>query len=148
MISGSILYVEDDEDDVLLLKMAFKRAGITNPLEAVIDGSQAIDYLAGTGQYADRQRYPLPGLVMLDLNLPRRSGLEVLAWMRQQPALRRIVAIVFTSGLDAREVKRAYDLGVNSFIAKPVDLEDRIKMAQELKAWWLDRNHVPRVDGE
>lgn len=148
MINGSILYAEDDENDVVLVKMAFKRAGITNPLEVVIDGKQAIDYLAGTGPYADRQRYPLPGLVLLDLKLPRQSGLDVLAWMRQQPALKRLVAIVFTSGLDAGEIGRAYDLGANSFIAKPADLEDRLKMAQALKAWWLERNQVPPVDGE
>lgn len=84
--TAPILYADDDENDVFFLKRAFADAGITNVIEAVADGQQAIDYLAGQGRYSDRARYPLPCLVMLDIQLPRKSGMEVLRWLR--PGLR------------------------------------------------------------
>jgi CheY-like chemotaxis protein len=140
-----ILQVEDDENDVFLLDRVFKRAGIANPLHTATDGQMAIDYLAGTGQFADREKYPLPCLILLDLKLPKKDGLEVLEWIRQQPGLKRMVVVVFSSSSLEQDVDRAYDLGANSFIQKPSDAEHTVEIAQLLKGWWLGYNHFAPV---
>ena len=97
MTKRSILQVEDDENDAFLLKALLQENGVTNAVHLVTDGQMAVDYLTGTGPFADREKYPLPCMMLMDLKLPKKSGLEVLAWLRQQPALRRIVVIMFTS---------------------------------------------------
>jgi len=140
-----ILEVEDDKSQAFLLQYAFEQAGITNAVHVATDGQMAIEYLAGSGPFADRVKYPLPKLVMLDLNLPRKTGLEVLEWTRQQPALKRLVVILFTSSCLPADIDRAYDLGANSFIQKPADLADALEMAQLLKGWWLGYNHFAVV---
>jgi len=121
--AGVILLAEDDDADVLLLCRAFAKAGVTNPLQVVSDGEQAVAYLAGQGGYADRERHPLPALVLLDIKLPRRSGLDVLAWMREQPGLRRIPVIVLTSSEQPADISCAYDAGAHAFHIKPVGFE-------------------------
>ncbi len=138
-----ILQVDDEETDAILLASVFADAGITNPLRVASDGQQAIDYLAGTGMYADRERYPLPCLVLLDLKLPVRSGAEVLEWMRSQPALRSIVVIVLSSSALPSDVRTAYALGANSFVEKPGQYSEAADLARALKAWWLDFNQYP-----
>jgi len=85
-----VLYVEDNADDVLLLRHAFKRADILDPVQFAQDGQEAIDYLAGAGKFSDRKKYPMPRLVLLDLKLPKKTGIEVLQWIREQPALRKL----------------------------------------------------------
>ncbi|HWH69743.1 MAG TPA: response regulator [Candidatus Sulfotelmatobacter sp.] len=139
----AILQVEDEEADITLLQYVFRQAGIQVPLRAVTDGQMAIDYLSGAGPFADRATYPLPCLILLDLKLPKLTGLEVLAWLRQQPRLKRTVVIVFSSSAQLGDVERAYDLGANSFIQKPPDLEHTREIAQLLKAWWLGYNCFP-----
>jgi len=136
-----ILQVEDEANDVFLLQRAFRQAGIDNPVKVATDGQMAIDYLAGAGQFAERARYPLPALVLLDLKLPRKSGREVLQWIRAQPAFRRVIVIVFTSAPYVGDVGLAYDLGANSFLVKPTDFTQYLDVARLLKAWWLDYNH-------
>lgn len=140
MAKSCILLVEDDPNDVLLLKYAFQQAGITNRLEVVGDGQEAIEYLTGAARFADRKQHPLPGLILLDLKLPRKNGLEVLEWVRQQPSLRGVVVIMLTSSHHPQDVDRAYELGVNSFVVKPLDIERRLQFAQLLKGWWLGFN--------
>ena len=96
----AVLYVEDEENDVLLLRMCFQQAGITNPFKVVVNGKEAIDYLAGHGQYADRHEYPFPCLVLLDIKLPLKSGFDVLHWMRQgqqSPAVKKLPFVMLTS---------------------------------------------------
>lgn len=117
----TILLVEDDSNDTLLLQRAFRRAGITLPLQMVSDGDQAVAYLRGDDQYADRKTYPLPSLILLDLKLPRRSGLEVLQWLRQEAPgpVKEIPVIVLTSSRLSEDVDQAYSLGANSYMAKP-----------------------------
>jgi len=116
----TILLVEDDSNDVLLLQRAFRRAGLMHALQIVTDGDQAVSYLNGDGEFADRQAHPLPALVLLDLKLPRRSGLEVLEWLRNQPEnLKALPVIVLTSSRLSEDVDRAYGLGANSYMAKP-----------------------------
>src|SRR5919205_937131 len=110
---GSVLLVEDDPNDVTLTQRAFARAGFANPLQIVNDGEQAIAYLAGDARYADRQRYPLPILVLLDLKLPRKSGFDVLGWLRGVPDVRRLPVVVLTSSAQSPDIDRAYDAGAN-----------------------------------
>jgi len=119
-----ILYVEDEETDILLVQHVLNRAGITNLLKTVKDGKAATDYLAGNAPFNDRRLYPLPGLVLLDLNLPYWSGFEVLAWIRRQPHLRRLPVVVLTSSRRPDDIARAYDAGANGYLVKPNSLAD------------------------
>jgi len=121
--SPLILLVEDDPDSVTLLQRAFRKAGLTNALQVVEDGEQAVRYLSGQEPYADPERHPLPVLVLLDLKLPRKSGFEVLAWLRREPDLRHLPVVVLTSSREPSDIKRAYDLGANSYLVKPVAVD-------------------------
>ena len=145
MSTKCILQVEDDEADVFLLRRVFEQAGITSPLQTVADGQMAIDYLSGVGEFADRQKHPVPCLVLMDLNLPRKDGLEVLRWIRQQPNLNKLVVVVFSSSALDRDVERAYELGANSYIQKPPSLDQLREIAQLIKGWWLGYNHFAPV---
>ena len=140
-----ILYAEDDANDVFLLHHAFQEARIQEVLKVVNDGQAAIDYLSGSGPYADRARFPFPTMLLLDLQLPLRNGLEVLQWIRGVISIRRLVVIMFTSSRHPSDISRAYDLGVNSFISKPVSVGDRVQFARELREWWLCRNQSPTI---
>jgi CheY-like chemotaxis protein len=115
----TLLLVEDNEDDVFIFQRAFKRAAITDAVQIVNDGQEAMNYLAGVGPFADRQRHPLPYLVMLDLKLPRRSGVEVLEWMHQQPELAGVPVIVLTSSAEHRDIQRTRELGALHYLVKP-----------------------------
>lgn len=142
-----ILQVEDEANDVFLLQRAFREAGIPNPVRVATDGQMAIDYLAGTGSFSNRREHPLPSMVLLDLKLPRKSGREVLQWIRSQPTFKRIVVIVFTSGQYIGDVGLAYDLGANSFVVKPVDFSQYVSIARLLKDWWLNLNlYAPALE--
>jgi CheY-like chemotaxis protein len=140
-----ILYVEDDEHEVLLLRHCFEAAGIKHPLHVVGDGNEAMTYLGRAALDGDGGPHPMPRLVLLDLHLPGMSGLEVLEWIRAQPALTNLVVILFTSSDDPQEVACAYRLRVNSFIKKPDDLRGRLEMARLLEGWWLRRNQFPEA---
>lgn len=146
MNNKSILHVEDEETDILLREMVFKRAGITSPVHVVTDGQMAIDYLAGAEPFADRRKHPLPCLVLLDLKLPKVGGLEVLGWIRRQPLLRKLVVIVFSSSTYPADIDRAYELGANSYIEKPSTVERTLEVAQLLKGWWLGYNRFPPIN--
>jgi CheY-like chemotaxis protein len=139
----TILLVEDDENDVLLVQRAFRKAGVANPLRVLGDGDAAVAYLSGEGVYADRRVHPLPGLLLLDLKLPRRSGLEVLGWLRQQRGLGRLITVVLTSSRESSDVNRAYELGANSYLVKPVLLGDLVEMVKRLDLYWLLTNEKP-----
>lgn len=138
-----VLLVDDNADDVLLMKRAFAATSITAPLTVLTDGSAAIEYLSGTGEYSDRSAYPLPALMLLDLKMPRRSGFDVLEWLRRQPALKRLPVIVLTSSSQETDVNRAYDLGANSYIVKPSGLKQIAQVAREIEAYWLNLNQRP-----
>jgi CheY-like chemotaxis protein len=139
----AILYVEDEEADVVLLRHVFQKTGIPNPLQAVKDGKLAKDYLAGNPPYDDRSRHPLPGLVLLDLNLPYWSGFEVLEWIRQQPQLQRLPVLVFSSSNRPDDIARAYDLGANGFLVKPNALADLKCLVLAVRDFWLLHNRFP-----
>jgi CheY-like chemotaxis protein len=142
----SILYVEDRDEDVILLKYAFKRADIQNPVEIASDGQKAIDYLAGSGRYADRSQFPLPCMVLLDLQLPYIMGLEVLEWIRQQPALKALIVIILSSSTHHGDIRRAYELGTNAFLVKPSGVDTLADICRALKHFWLVHNQPP-VEG-
>ena len=144
----SILLVEDDPNDIILIKRAFEKTRITNPLQVVEDGEEAISYLAGKGRYADREKYPLPMLLLLDLKLPRKSGHEVLEWLRQQPILKRLTVVVLTSSQQSSDVNRAYDLGANSYLVKPVTFDALVEMVKSLNFYWIILNENPIIKGE
>ncbi|NEQ31500.1 MAG: response regulator [Leptolyngbya sp. SIO4C5] len=141
----SILLVEDDSNDILFIQRAFRRVNATNSIQIVKDGDAAVDYLAGVGTYADRDRYPLPALILLDLKLPRRSGVEVLEWIKQQPALKRIPVVVLTSSRESPDINRSYDLGVSSYLVKPVSFDSLATMISVIDAYWLQLNEYPTV---
>lgn len=142
----TVLLVEDDPNDILLIQRAFRKANLTNiSMQVIQDGDAAIDYLDGAGDYTDRDRYPFPVLILLDLKLPRRSGLEVLGWLRQQPELRRLPVIILTSSQENTDVNRAYDLGANSYLVKPLGLNALVDVVTTINMYWLLLNESPKV---
>jgi len=142
-----ILYVEDEEADVALLRHVLGKLGIRNTLQTVKDGRLAKDYLAGKEPFADRRRHPLPGLVLLDLNLPYWSGFEVLEWIRQQPQLRRVPVVILSSSNRPDDIGRAYDAGANGYLVKPSALPELTSMVQALRDFWLIHNRIPNRVG-
>lgn len=139
----TILLVEDNETDVLLIQRAFGKAKLANPVHVVTDGDAAVAYLNGDGEYADRERFPLPLLILLDLKLPRRSGLEVLEWLRGQETLRRTPVVMLTSSQQSRDVNAAYDFGVNSYLVKPVEFDALFELLKTVKLYWIMLNEPP-----
>ncbi|KST65406.1 response regulator [Mastigocoleus testarum] len=140
---SSILLVEDNSNDVLLIKRAFKQAKLKNHIEIVPDGEAAIAYLSRGEPYADCERYPMPTLILLDLKLPRRHGLEVLKWLRQQPELKRIIVIILTASRENPDIVRAYDLGVNSYLVKPVGFTKLVELITQVDKYWFNLNEKP-----
>ena len=135
-----VLLVEDDPDHVLLVQRAFGKANLVNPLRIVRDGEEAIAYLAGRDPYSQRSRHPLPSLILLDLKLPRKSGLEVLSWIRSEPALKFTPVVVLSSSYDSGDIQKAYALGVNSYLVKPVAFGDLVEMVKSIGMFWLILN--------
>jgi CheY-like chemotaxis protein len=133
-----ILHVEDNPDDVLLIAMAFRKAAVPAKLEVATDGQKAIAALS-----IGPQTVP-PVCVLLDIKLPSLSGLDVLAWIRQQPHLKRLPVVMLTSSLLASDINQAYDLGANSYLVKPPDLEALIELAKTIDLYWLRTNTRPR----
>lgn len=144
--NAPIMIVEDNEDDLLLIHRAIKKARFSNPICNLRDGEQAIAYLSGQGRYADRQASPLPSLILLDLKLPRRDGFEVLSWLKEQPVICRIPIIVLTSSRESLDVDRAYDYGANSYLVKPIEFRDLLTMIQTIQSFWLELNEPPKLD--
>ncbi len=144
----TILIVEDDPFDVKLIQRAMTKARITNPVRVLGDGEMAIRYLAGISPFPDRNANPIPILVLLDLKLPRKNGFEVLEWLRAQPALKRLPAIVLTSSAESPDINRAYDLGANSYLVKPVGNDALVAMLKSLNVYWLCTNTPPNLDSE
>lgn len=133
----TILHVEDDPNDTLLFQHACQKAGVVFDLQAVSDGDQAIAYLRGANDFCDRAKYPLPKLILLDLKMPRVSGFDVLAWLKDDGSFKQVPVVVLTSSNHDADVKRAYDLGAKSYLVKPVGFEalvDLVKMLPTLLA--------------
>jgi CheY-like chemotaxis protein len=144
---GVILLAEDDPNDVLLIQRAFQRNHLANPLQVVRDGEEALAYLSGAGTFADRERHPLPVLMLMDLKMPRKSGLEVLEWVRKQPGLKRLPIVVLTSSNQSPDINRAYELGANSYLVKPAGFDSLLELVKNLDVYWLILNEKPELDG-
>ncbi|MEO6183085.1 MAG: response regulator [Verrucomicrobiota bacterium] len=132
-----ILLVEDDPNDVLFLKRALAKNHINNPVCAVPDGDEAIAYLSGNGKYSNRIEYPFPRVIILDLKMPRRGGLEVLEWLKEHPRYRVIPTLVLTSSKINEDVIKAYGLGANSYMVKPSNFDDLQQMIKTAHDYWL-----------
>lgn len=142
----TILMAEDDPDSVLLMKMASARSRLANPMQVVTNGEEAISYLSGTGSYQDRSRFPMPALLLLDLKMPRKDGFDVLSWLRSQPGIMCLTVIVITSSRDPKDIRRAYDLGANSYAVKPTGFDSLIDLLNRLEAWWVAVHQYPELE--
>ena len=139
----TILVADDDPDDRLMTQEAFVECRLGNPLQFVTDGQELMDYLERRGEFADEQRFPMPGLILLDLNMPRRDGREALREIKANPALRGIPVVVLTTSKAEEDVVRSYRDGVNSFITKPVTFSALIEVVQALGKYWLEVVDLP-----
>lgn len=142
---GAILLAEDDENDVLFMRRAMTKAEVKHPLHVVADGQEAIEYLAGEGKYGDRTTYPLPRLIILDLKMPRKSGMDVLRWMRTNPFVECLPTLVLSSSANRRDVERGYRLGANAFLVKPSTVDERLELVKLIVHFWLRLNQPPMI---
>lgn len=133
---GHILVAEDDLTDAYFFERAFRRAGIPVTLHFVRDGQQVIDYLQGSGEFADRAAHPLPQLLLLDLHMPRLDGFDVLSWVRKQAALAGLQVVIFSSSDEQKDIKRAYGLGANSYLVKPHSMQELTELVVRFKNYW------------
>ncbi|SPE61797.1 Response regulator [Verrucomicrobia bacterium] len=140
-----ILLVEDSEDEILLIRRAFNKACILNPLHVAKDGEEALSYLAGVGKFALRDEYPLPVLILLDLMLPGMNGFEVLRSIRRDLGLNNLCVLVLTSSENMRDVNVAYQLGANSFLVKEVDFQNTVELVRLIKDYWIAKSRMPEV---
>ena len=140
-----ILLVEDSEDNIFLVRLAMRKAGVTAPLEVVTSGEEAIAYLGGTNGFSNWQQFPLPAIVLLDLKMPGMDGFGVLKWIRQQPGLKALRVAMLTSSDMPSEIKMAHDLGANVFLTKPVDLDRLVDIMKTLSEHWLKQAQTPAV---
>jgi two-component system response regulator len=140
---GTVLLVEDNPDDVELTLRAFQRAGITHPVVVKEDGVEALEYLFGEGRYASEGPAHHPLVVLLDLNLPRMDGHEVLRRIRQDPRTRNLPVVILTSSAEDQDVVRSYDSGANSYVRKPVSFLAFVEAARQLGVYWLQLNRPP-----
>jgi len=142
-----ILVAEDQGEDVESLKRAFSRAGVGTPLNFVWNGKEAIDYFKGEGAFGNRREYPLPTLLLLDLQLPVVDGFAVLSWLRHHPDVRRPLVVVFSSSDRPEDIKRAYDLGANSYLLKPSAFGKLAEAVRDAESHWITLNLVPLPAG-
>ncbi len=139
----TILHVEDDLGDKELLQHAFKATHVKCNIQWVGDGQAAIDYLCGTELFANRESFPMPNLVLLDLKLPRKNGFEVLQWLRAESQLKWLPVVVFTSSDSGKDIKQSFELGANSLIVKPAAFKELIACVADLHHYWFERNRQP-----
>src|ERR1041385_4517693 len=140
-----ILYVDDDDNDLQLVHYAASQAGLSSHLHAVSSGGQAIDYLQGHGPYADRTKFPMPKLLLLDLRMPRMNGLELLEWVRSRPEFVGMVVIVFTASAHPVDIARACELGANVFVQNPSSRSELIHFVKLVKEFWGGFHQFPQT---
>jgi CheY-like chemotaxis protein len=141
----TLLVVEDNEDDIFFIQRIFNSIGARCTVKFARDGLEAIDYLAGKQPFSDRQKHPVPSLILMDLKMPRMSGFEVLEWMQRQPEIKLIPTIVVTSSTLQEDVTRAYRLGANAVMNKPVDKDTLTEMLKTFHLYWTDYVEMPEV---
>ena len=141
----TILMADDDADDRLFAKEALEEARLANDLHFVEDGEELMDYLHHRGRFADLNGSPHPGLILLDLNMPRKDGREALQEIKADPDLRRIPIVVLTTSQAEEDIYRTYDLGVNSFITKPISFNSMVEVMKTLRKYWFEIVELPSV---
>lgn len=142
--SLTILVAEDDADDRLMLREALEENRLANDLRFVDDGEELMDYLSRRGKYLDPETCPRPGIILLDLNMPKKDGREALREIKSDPALRQIPVVVLTTSKAEEDILRTYNLGVNSFITKPVTFENLVRVTRDLGKYWFEIVELPR----
>ena len=143
----TILYADDDAEDRMLVKDAWEESRLANELHFVEDGEELMDYLWRRGKHAKLADAPLPGIILLDLNMPKKDGREALREIKAEPNLRRIPIVVLTTSQAEEDIYRAYDLGVNSFIVKPVSFQSLVEVTKTLGKYWLEIVELPPKEG-
>lgn len=138
-----MLLADDDDNDSFFFEMAFNKNADGPALVRVRDGAEVIDYLSGKGRYGDRAPQPYPELLVLDLDMPKKTGFEVLAWFQQQPHLRHIPVVVLSASKDHANIQRSLDLGANSYLTKPCQFDRYAKLVRMIKEYWLEWNESP-----
>jgi CheY-like chemotaxis protein len=141
-MEGLIMLVEDSDDERAMMRFAFKKAGVRNPVREVHDGAEAIAYLSGGGEYADRERYPVPCLIITDLKMPGVDGFELLEWLSSQPELAKVPRLIISNSLIENDRKRAHELGACAFFVKPGQFDELIKTVAEMNEHWISE-HCP-----
>ena len=143
-----LLFADDSADDRFFIKNACAEAGITAAIAMVDDGDEVVKYVDGAGAYADRRAHPLPGLVVLDLKMTRMSGLETLEWIRRHPTRRCLPVLILSASINPGDIRRAYELGVCAFLAKPSTAQELTELMRALKGFWLRFNEYPTDAGK
>lgn len=136
-MNRAVLHVDDDENDLYLLKFAWEQAGLPQRLVGVSSGAQALAYLQRHGEYADNRKFPLPSLVLLDLRMPRMNGLEVLEWIRSQPELSTLVVVALTASAYPDDIAQASRLGANAYVQKPGTHDELLELVHSLQSFWF-----------
>jgi len=140
-----ILIADDDIDDCQMIREAFQESRLLNPLHFVSDGEQLLNYLKHQEKFEDKTKFPLPGLILLDLNMPRKDGREALKEIKSDANLRRIPVVVLTTSQAEEDIFRTYNLGVNSFITKPVGFDSLVQIMRDLGRYWFEIVELPKV---
>lgn len=143
-----VLVADDEANDIYLLQRAFRDAAVNDPLLSVEDGQEVMEYLAGAGKFADRDQFPFPSVLILDLKMPRKDGMEVLEWIRSADGFGCLPTIIFSSSAHPSDVEKAYMLGANAFVVKPAGIEERTEFARMIKSFWLTLVEPPPIPGE
>jgi CheY-like chemotaxis protein len=146
--SITILMADDDQDDCLLVSKAFQASRLCNDLRFVKDGEELMDYLYQRGAYADKALAPRPGLILLDLNMPKKDGREALREIKSDPDLRAIPVVVLTTSKEEEDVLRSYDLGANSYVSKPVTFQGLVDVVKSLGNYWFEIVELPGGAGD
>ena len=143
----TLLQVDDESNDLLLFRSAVEMARLDWRVFSAAHGAEAISYLRGDPPFSDRERYPIPAMILLDLKMPFKNGFEVLQWIRQQPSLRPIPVLIFTSSNHQEDVRTAYECGANSYLVKPVSFEQLIDLLKAIDGYWVRFNQAVRPVG-
>jgi len=143
--SERILLIEDDSSEVALIKDALSDARIVNHLYPVSSGEEALEYFLGKGKYSDRVTYPLPCLVLLDLKIPGMGGLDVLGWIRKESQVPKVPVVILTHSTNQDDLATAYELGANSYLVKPFDLQAFRKLVKGINSYWIVLSEKPRL---
>jgi CheY-like chemotaxis protein len=141
----TILLIEDEPTDDQLILRGFEKAKVLNPIVHLTNGDDALRYLAGRGEFTDRLKYPIPALILLDLKLPGLTGIQLLQWLHVQGELKRIPLVVLTADDRQDTVNAAYDLGANSYLVKPGNAADIVRMVKVIQSYWLALNEPPQL---